>query len=56
MAKYSKAIGSLLGGLVAVLVAFNVLPEDAITPEIIGSVSMIAATIAVYFAPANKEV
>lgn len=54
LSPYSKAIGAFIGSLVALLVAFGLLPPDLVTPEIIGGIAAVAATVAVYFAPKNK--
>lgn len=54
-AKYNKAIGAILGGLISLFAALNLLPPDLVTPEIIGSISAIGATALTYLFPKNDS-
>lgn len=54
MGNYSKLIGSLVGGVVGILVAKNILPPEFNTPEIVASLTVICSAIATYIFPANQ--
>lgn len=51
LAPYRKAIGAFLSGIVSLAVAFNWLPADLVTPEVLGGIATVAATLATYLLP-----
>lgn len=54
MGNYSKLIGSLVGGLLGMLVSFGVLPAEYATPEIQMSIVTLLSTLFTFAFPANK--
>ena len=55
MSNYSKLIGTVLGGIVGILVNMSIIPEGAIDPMWISSIStLLGAAIGVYWSPPNQ--
>lgn len=54
MANYSKLIGSIVGGVIGLLVSNYGLPAELNTPEMIAAVTALVCAAGTYFAPANK--
>ena len=54
MKKYSKAIGTIVGALLSLLVSFGILPADIQTPEAISAITTIGGLIGTIFFPANE--
>lgn len=55
MKKYSKLIGSIVGGVLGFLVADNILPADFDVQGITEAVVLISAAIGTYAFPKNAE-
>lgn len=54
MGNYSKLYGSLIGGILGILVSKNVIPAEFNTPEIQSALTVIGAAILTFLFPANK--
>lgn len=54
MGNYSKLIGSLVGGVLGLLVAKNVIPAEFNTPDVQAAVTVLVSAFAVWAFPANK--
>jgi hypothetical protein len=54
MGNYSKLIGSLVGGLLGMLVSFGILPAEWATPEIQAAIVTLLSSIFTFAFPANK--
>jgi len=55
LGNYSKFYGSLVGGIVGVLVSKYGLPAELATPEIQGAVTVLLAAVTTFLFPANKQ-
>jgi len=57
MGKYSKLIGTIVGGLISMGVAVGFLPADLAeqSPEIIAAIGTLGSAIGTFFAPKNAE-
>ncbi len=55
MGNYSKLIGTLVGGIVGVLVSSFGLPADFATVEIQGAITVLIAGVAAFLFPANAK-
>lgn len=51
ISQYRRAISAFLSGLVSLLVAFNLLPADLVTPEVLGSISVVVAAVVAKLVP-----
>lgn len=54
MGNYSKLIGSLVGGVMGILVTKSIIPADLNTPEIQAAVTVLASAFFTFIFPANK--
>lgn len=56
MTNYSKLFGSIIGGVVGLLVTTGTVSQDWANPELMGSLSTIlGAAFGTYVAPANRQ-
>lgn len=54
--KFNKAIGALLGGIIGLLVAYGLIPEDLANQEFVQEgITVLAAVLGTYLAPKNKD-
>lgn len=54
MGNYSKLFGSIIGGVVGLLVSKGLLPVEMQDPEIVAALTTIFAAIATWRFPANR--
>lgn len=57
MGKYSKLIGTLIGGVIGIGITLGFLPEEFAEKqsEIIAAVTLLTGLIGTFFAPKNAE-
>lgn len=55
MARYSKLIGTIVGGLLGFAVSLGFLPEGFDTQTVTAAVVTVASAIGAFFAPKNAD-
>lgn len=52
--KYSKMFGSIIGGVLGIAVSKFGLPAELASPEVVGTLTALAAAFVTWLAPANQ--
>lgn len=56
LTRFNKAIGAILGGILGLLVAYGLLPDNIADQQFVQeAITILASVIGTYLAPKNKE-